>query len=197
MGNFLFLYLIHQHMIPIALEAVPAFREGNYFSVLLSTLHLAVPAAYFWLNVFLMLFHVWLNLLAEITYFSDRRFYQDWWNAEDLGEYWRKWNSPIHNFLIRHVYYPFRRRNFSQGFCLFITFTVSAIFHEYVMIGIFAQVNLIAFTIMMVNIPLMVLQRKLKGIVTGNLNNILYWLMYIVLAQPFGILFVFYQVKEG
>ena len=53
---------------------------------------MAVPASYFWLVIFYSTFHVWLNFLAELSQFADRRFYSDWWNAGNLSEYWRKWN---------------------------------------------------------------------------------------------------------
>lgn len=26
--------------------------------------------------------HSWLSLMAELTRFADRRFYEDWWNAD-------------------------------------------------------------------------------------------------------------------
>ncbi len=39
-------------------------------------LKLAVPTLYGWLIIFYALFHVWLNILAEITYFGDREFYK-------------------------------------------------------------------------------------------------------------------------
>ena len=88
--------------------------------------------------------------------FADRRFYSDWWNAGDLGEYWRKWNQPIHNYLIRHIYFPCRRAGYSATFGMLLTFTFSAVFHEYVDVGVFSVFNCIAFTLMMVNIPCMV-----------------------------------------
>lgn len=62
-------------MIPIGEESLPHFRNNDYFEIFMSTLHMAVPAAYCWLLMFFQLFHVWTNLLAEITYFADRRFY--------------------------------------------------------------------------------------------------------------------------
>ena len=153
---------------------------------------MAVPAAYIWLIFFYCFFHSHLNLMAELTYFSDRTFYGDWWNAGDLGEYWRKWNNPIHHFLIRHVYYPLRRRKVSGSTSLFVTFLVSAIFHEYLVVGIFSVVNFIAFIIMMVNVPVMIAQRQFKDKVSGNTNNMLWWLFYVILGQPFGIIFCYY-----
>jgi len=39
-------------------------------------LKLAIPTLYGWLIIFYALFHVWLNILAEFTYFGDREFYK-------------------------------------------------------------------------------------------------------------------------
>ena len=102
-------YLINQHMVPIAKDSLPYFRNHDYLQICLQTLHMGVPASYLWLTVFYSTFHSWLNFLAELTQFGDRRFYSDWWNAGNLGEYWRKWNQPIHNYLLRHIYFPLRR----------------------------------------------------------------------------------------
>lgn len=56
--------------------------------------------------VFYMLFECILNMLAEITGFGDRKFYEDWWNCTTWEEYARKWNTIVHEFLLRHVYVP-------------------------------------------------------------------------------------------
>lgn len=135
-GNTFALYLLTQHMFPCGDEALVPIHNGDYLKVFSLTLKMAVPAAYFWLTMFYCLFHSYLNLFAELTYFADRRFYSDWWNAPNLSIYWRKWNAPIHNFLHRHVYYPLRRKGISFFATSILTFFVSAVFHEYVMVGI-------------------------------------------------------------
>ena len=65
---------------------------------------------------------------------------------------------------------------------MLITFTVSAIAHEYIVVGVFSVVNFIAFILMMVNVPVMIAQRQLKNLISGNTNNLLFWLCYIILA---------------
>lgn len=125
---------------------------------------MSTPAAYTWLLIFYGFFHSYLNLWAEISYFADRRFYSDWWNAGNLSEYWRKWNFPIHSFLHRHIYYPLRRRSVSKPLALFITFLISAAAHEYIVVGVVRVFNLIAFTLMLINVPMMILQHKLRNV---------------------------------
>ena len=119
---------------------------------------MSVPAAYLWLVMFYSFFHSYMNMWGEITKFADRRFYSDFWNAGDLNEYWRKWNFPIHSFLIRHVYFPLRRRKVIKPVALFLTFFVSAIAHEYIVVGVFRVFNCIAFFLMIINVPIMVVQ---------------------------------------
>lgn len=81
-------YLLSQHALKIAESSMPYFVEWNTQKIIEKTLHMAVPAAYLWLGNFYLIFHTYLNFWAELTQFADRRFYSDWWNASNLGEYW-------------------------------------------------------------------------------------------------------------
>tara|TARA_B110000285_G_scaffold225777_1_gene284502 strand:- start:126 stop:554 length:429 start_codon:yes stop_codon:yes gene_type:complete len=138
--------------------------------------------------MFFSIFHALSNFWAEVTRFADRRFYSDWWNAGGLAEYWRKWNYPIHNWLVRHVYYPLVRRGVPSSLARFLTFFISAVYHEYCFVGIFRIVNGVAFTFMIINVPLMQIQAALKHSVSRTNNNILFWLFYTILGQPFAVL---------
>lgn len=158
----------------------------------MAVLGVAVPCAYIWLAIFFGLFHAWTNFWGEVTRFADRRFYSDWWNAGNLAEYWRKWNYPIHNWLVRHVYFPLIRRGFSDSLSRLLTFTVSAVFHEYIITGIFRAVNMIGFGAMIANIPLIQAQAVLKGQISRNSNNLLFWFFYTIIGQPCGIMAVYY-----
>ena len=109
----LIVYLAYQHILPVQLEAVEYFDKRDYFNIFMCTLKVGIPGAYLWLAFFYLVFHLSCNLSAELTRFADCIFYSDWWNAGDLGEYWRKWNYPIHFWLARHVYYPLVRRGFN------------------------------------------------------------------------------------
>lgn len=187
-------YLASQHAKEIVESSLPYFINWNWQNVIVKTLHLSVSAAYIWLGNFYLIFHTYTNILAELTYFSDRRFYSDWWNSNNMSEYWQKWNMPIHNFLLRHIYLPLRRQGVSSSICMFATFTFSALFHEYVVVGVFSVVNGIAFTLMMVCIPIILIQKSLKDRISGNTNNLLFWLGYLLIGQPFAILYINYQM---
>ena len=151
-------------------------------NIFISVLTIGISCAYLWLIFFYLIFHAATNLFAELTRLADRRFYSDWWNAGDLAEYWRKWNYPIHNWLIRHVYYPLIRRGVSQNNARLLTFFFSAVAHEYVVVGSFRIVNFLAFFIMIVNIPLISIQKATAHIVAKKYNNMLFWLSYAIIG---------------
>lgn len=79
------------------------------------------------------MFHCLLNFFAEIMCYADREFYQDWWNAESFDVWWRKWNRPVHRWMLRHIYHDWMHvTKGSRRTATFITFLVSAVLHEFV-----------------------------------------------------------------
>lgn len=44
-----------------------------------------------------------------------RAFYDDWYNATSFAEFSRKWNKPVHEWLLRHVYLDLMRRRTTQS----------------------------------------------------------------------------------
>ena len=92
------------------------------------------------------------NGFAELSRFADRQFYEDFWNSTSQDEFARKWNrcvapllplfvqvltlsSPVHLFLLRHVYTSTRAEyKLSKHGATFVTFLLSACVHELVMI---------------------------------------------------------------
>ncbi len=62
------------------------------------------------LNIFL-LFESFPNALGELTLYGDREFYQDWWNATTIEEFYRKWLRFPYLFFYRHVYMELRLKH--------------------------------------------------------------------------------------
>uniref|UniRef100_A0A1Y1N943 O-acyltransferase n=2 Tax=Photinus pyralis TaxID=7054 RepID=A0A1Y1N943_PHOPY len=57
--------------------------------------------------MFILLFylcHSYFNGTAELTRFSDRLFYLDWWTAENWDEFLRKWSYFVHEWLHIYIY---------------------------------------------------------------------------------------------
>ncbi|KAJ3120218.1 hypothetical protein HK100_012893 [Physocladia obscura] len=116
------------------------------------------------------------NAFAELTYFADREFYEDWWNSTTFDEYARRWNKPVHEFLLRHLYletistYKLSRSNASL-----LTFFVSSVFHELVMAMTGKRLRPWLFLLQMFQLPLIMLARI--PVIKNNktLGNVIFW----------------------
>ncbi|KAH9873327.1 hypothetical protein J1614_005725 [Plenodomus biglobosus] len=113
-------------------------------------------------------------LLMEITGFADRQFYADWWNSCDWLEFSRSWNVPVHQFLRRHVYSA-SKNHMSRPVATALTFLISALAHELVMGCITRKFRGYGFVAMMLQMPIVLVQRSkwVKG--RTLLNNVLFW----------------------
>ncbi|PLB42041.1 putative sterol o-acyltransferase (APE2) [Aspergillus candidus] len=139
---------------------------------------LLFPFMVTFLLVFLVIFEYVLGAFAELTCFADRHFYSDWWNSCDWLEFSREWNIPVHHFLRRHVYFS-SLSQFSKPVAMVITFLVSAIAHELVMGCITKKLRGYGFGAMMLQLPIVAVQKSrfLRGKTT--LNNLFFWLSMI------------------
>ncbi|KIW01221.1 uncharacterized protein PV09_07265 [Verruconis gallopava] len=145
-----------------------------------TTSRLLFPFMLSFLLVFLVIFEYLLGAFAEITCFADRHFYADWWNSCDWLEFSREWNIPVHHFFRRHVYSASRGANLSRPVATLITFFVSALAHELVMGCITKKLRGYGFFAMMLQMPLVMMQRTkwMRG--KPLLNNILFWCSMIL-----------------
>lgn len=55
---------------------------------------------------------------------------QEWWNSPTLADYWKRWNIPVHAWLLRTVFFPLMRRKVKRYYALLVVFMLSAIMHE-------------------------------------------------------------------
>ncbi|GAA5861742.1 hypothetical protein JCM3774_002691 [Rhodotorula dairenensis] len=169
-GTFTLLVLIVEHFI---LPNMPRSDQTFFASVL----DLALPFSCCYLLVFYIIFEAILNGFAEITRFSDRAFYSDWWNATSFDEFSRKWNRPVHTFLLRHVYMTtistYRLSKFSAAF---ITFLLSAAVHELVMLVVTKKVRLYLFLMQMAQLPLIMIGRARIFRQYPALGNLFFWI---------------------
>ena len=141
---------------------------------------LLFPFMVTFLLVFLVIFEYVLGAFAEITQFADRQFYSDWWNSLDWLEFSREWNIPVHNFFRRHVYGASRGVKLSRPVATGITFFISALGHELVMGCITRKFRGYGFVLMMMQMPIVMVQR-LPWIRDRTLaNNVMFWFSMII-----------------
>ena len=136
---------------------------------------LIVPISVVWLLIFFIVFECILNAIAEVTLFGDRHFYGSWWNSTTFDEFARLWNRPVHEFLLRHVYLrAMRTHGWSKTWATTITFLVSIVLHELVLISVFGVFRPYFSLFSLVQIPLIPMMRHplFKG---KRLGNVVVW----------------------
>lgn len=187
--TFMVYFLIEQYAIPTVRNSLKSMDEKNLGAILERLLKLSISSLYIWLLLFFAFFHSFLNALAEILKFADRSFYQDWWNARTIDEYWRLWNSPVHNWFKRHLYYPLRGLKVSPRISQFAIFLFSAIFHEYIIAVPIKMVRFWAFFGMLFQIPLIqITSMYIKYRPNSSFGNYLFWITFCIFGQPMCVL---------
>lgn len=168
-GTFTLLYTIAEHYI------IPMTPTPDQ-SFLRSMLDLALPFMLSYLLLFYIIFECICNGFAEISRFADRQFYEDWWNSTSWDEFARKWNKPVHSFLLRHVYASsISDYKFSKPSAALITFLLSALLHELVMAIVTKKIRMYLFMMQMAQVPLIALGRI--PVIRRNkiLGNVVFW----------------------
>ncbi|PFH51803.1 hypothetical protein AMATHDRAFT_74686 [Amanita thiersii Skay4041] len=160
-GTFALLYTVTESFI---IPYTPSFNQ----SFLRCLLDLALPFMISYLLLFYIIFECICNAFAELTFFADRLFYEDWFS--------RKWNKPVHAFLLRHVYAPTLNQELSKTTAMFLTFLLSACVHELVMVVVTHKLRLYLFFLQLVQIPLIVLSRFPSIKRNRLLGNAVFWL---------------------
>ncbi|KAF2020570.1 hypothetical protein BU24DRAFT_416240 [Aaosphaeria arxii CBS 175.79] len=181
---FLMIVTAEEFILPVLDESAVRLQESKNASdfglILGETIgRLLFPFMVTFLLVFLVIFEYVLGAFAEITRFADRQFYADWWNSCDWLEFSREWNKPVHHFFRRHVYSA-SRGHMSRPLATTITFFISALAHELVMGCITRKFRGYGFFAMMLQMPIVMVQRSrfVKG--RTLLNNVLFWCSMIL-----------------
>ncbi|KAJ7955914.1 O-acyltransferase [Quillaja saponaria] len=189
-------FIIEQYINPIVQNSQHPLK-GNLLYAVERVLKLSVPNLYVWLCMFYCLFHLWLNILAELLCFGDREFYKDWWNAKTVEEYWRMWNMPVHKWMVRHIYFPCLRHGIPKGVAVLIAFLVSAVFHELCIAVPCHIFKLWAFIGIMFQVPLVLvtnyLQNKFRNSMVGNM---IFWFIFSILGQPMCVLLYYHDLMN-
>ncbi|ANB12998.1 Are2p [Sugiyamaella lignohabitans] len=105
---FLMIIVAENYLYPIAMRAL-ALRDNTLYEKVLHypliLMDLVPPFILIYLLVFYIIWDAILNAIAELTRFGDRQFYGEWWNCVTWDQFAKDWNTPVHRFLLRHVYH--------------------------------------------------------------------------------------------
>lgn len=194
----LLLFITDQYIGPTIYNSLGPLQDMDWVRCVERLLKLALPTLYWWLVMFYLLFHVWLNILAEVTRFADREFYKDWWNATTIGEYWRTWNQPVHKWVLRHVYYPLNRHGVSKAAAGIVVFLISAFFHE-LLVGVpLHMLRAWAFLGIMGQVPMMYLTEALrKKVKNDQVGNIIFWISFCIIGQPLSLMLYYHEWAQA
>jgi sterol O-acyltransferase len=152
-GMWAVLHVLVESYIKPVLEASPSMTQLEAIS------HLIIPFTVGYLMIFYLVFDVCCNGFAELTRFADREFYTDW-NSNTFDEFARKWNKPVHEFLLRHVYLEsINTYKMSKNNATLLTFLFSSIVHEFFMTFTLKIFRPWLFFFQMVQIPLIYISR--------------------------------------
>jgi len=163
LGVVTFLHLVSQYYI------VPALIRSPDESAIEVVAELIVPFFFCIMLIFYLIFDCICNGFAELTCFADREFYKDWWNSTTMDEFARTWNIPVHKWLLHHVYLEsLQSYKISKHTASFITFLFSSLLHELVMVLCFRMFTPFLFFSQLLQIPLIMLGKDLKGTRIGN-----------------------------
>lgn len=190
----LMVFSVEQYILPVLTLTLTPMKEMDIPTIIERLLRLSIPNTYVWLLMFYFYFHLWMNFCAELTRFGDRQFYKDWWNARTIDRYWRTWNIPVHNWIVRHLYMPLVRLGVPKDVATGISFLFSAVFHELIISLPFGKLSLHAFFGMMAQAPLISVTRYLdKKFNNAFIGNAIFWCLFCVLGQPMGIIMYYYD----
>ncbi|KAI0424784.1 MBOAT family protein [Xylaria sp. FL1042] len=166
---------------PVVMRTV-AMKEMGYttaqrlaeFPWLLSDL--VFPFMMEYLLAWYLIWETVLNILAELTFFADRSFYDAWWNSVSWDQFARDWNRPVHNFLLRHVYHSsISSMRVNKHTATLITFLLSACVHELLMWCIFKKLRGYLLALQMCQLPLVRLSRTRWLRDKKVLGNAIFW----------------------
>jgi len=173
-GVLVFNHLISQYYIS------PALLRSPDEAAIEVVAELIIPFFFLMMMTFYLVFDCVCNGFAEITCFADREFYKDWWNSTTMDEFARTWNIPVHKWLLHHVcMWPstsnfhvdlesLQSYNIRKHTASIITFLVSGFLHELIMVLCFRMFTPYLFFSQLLQIPLIMLGRDLKGTRVGN-----------------------------
>lgn len=182
---------------------VPVFRKLKIREMgLLNYIELVsicvLPGALIQIMVFCSFLHSWHNAWAEMLSFGDRQFYLDWWNSTSFNEYYRTWNTLVHDWLYNYVYNDLYTV-FGKKYKMFAQFGViflSGLVHEYILtftFGFFYPVMFVMFAIVgyaVLFVP--------KRILNDGAWNILFWVsLFTGIGIEISFLAVEYYARQN
>jgi hypothetical protein len=180
-GMVLFSWSLFEHyIIPRILDIIDHPGSGDFSVVIDAMIDMIIPLQLFVVMGFYMSFECILGGNAELVKLADREFYSDWWNSTSFEEFSRKWNKPVHEFLLRHVHIESQvSLGLGRGLSTIVTFIYSILAHEILLLNMFGIFRPYLGVLSLFQIPLWPLMRS--HFITNKLfGNVIFWASLMV-----------------
>ncbi|XP_074593200.1 sterol O-acyltransferase 1-like [Brevipalpus obovatus] len=105
-------------------------KEKKILSI--STISMALVSPIVLMGIWLMHFHTWQNLWAEILRFADRDFYGPWWVSESNFKMIKEWNPIIHKFIKTYMFDSVSKKFVPTNIKFILVAIASGIGHDYI-----------------------------------------------------------------
>ncbi|KAH3765684.1 membrane bound O-acyl transferase family protein [Pelomyxa schiedti] len=139
-----------------------------------------IPGFVIWMSMFFGVFHGLLNLVAEIVRYGDRRFYGAWWECRDMQSWWKEWNCCVSDWMRRHMYFQsIQDAKFTSWWAMSSVFTVSALWHEWILMLALRQLRPILSSLILGQIVLIAVTSH-PIFRNTRLGNLVIWFAFVV-----------------
>jgi sterol O-acyltransferase len=173
-GIILFEWFLMEHFIIPSIRRLVIEQDPAY-SIPEAMLDLTVPLQLFVVLIFYLVFECILGANAELMRLGDKMTYADWWNATSFEEFSRKWNKPVHEFLLRHVHIELQNwLRVPRQLATIATFMYSIVAHEVVLLAMFGIFRPYLGFFSLFQIPLWYIMRS-PLFQNRVLGNVVFW----------------------
>jgi len=193
-GLILFMWNLVEHFVlPRIIDMNEGRANGSIADVMVDMI---VPLQLYIVCLFYVVFECILGGNAEMVRLADREFYGDWWNSTSFEQFARKWNRPVHEFLLRHVHMETQvTLGLGRSISTIVTFLYSIIAHEIMFLNTFGMFRPYLAFLSLFQIPLWPLMRS--HLITNKLlGNIFFWISLMTAWPLMTVLYCREYCKE-
>lgn len=113
-------------------------------------------------------------------------------------EFARKWNKPVHHWLLRHVYAEsIESYSLSKANATFVTFLLSSCLHELVLVIVTRKIRMFLFVLQMGQLPLIVIGRHPWIRSHSMIGNVIFWVGMLIGLPLLAILYCREAFRAG
>ncbi|KAF5270200.1 hypothetical protein FQA39_LY08414 [Lamprigera yunnana] len=169
-------------------------RSANlkWFEIVSSVIKLIICVHVGWLLLYVVTYKIYHPGNADVTGLTNLTFNSDWWNAEHLPEFWRRWNHIMHLCIKDNIVKPLLRNNWSKAQSELVAFLIAGVLHEALYTLPIGCCNGSGILVTLLEIPVGRLSNYISRTYGKEYGNVLLW-MYLHFTHAFGVIYLDYK----